>query len=108
MTGETAHRLIVTADDFGASFSVNEGIEQAHVHGILSAASLMVTGDAVEDAVARARRLPRLGVGLHLVLVEGRPALPPEQVPELALGDWVQSTLVELASPAALHRRWIT
>lgn len=76
-------RLIVTADDFGASFSVNEGIEQANTHGILTAASLMVTGDAVADAVARARRLPRLGVGLHLVLVEGRPALPPEQVPAL-------------------------
>jgi hopanoid biosynthesis associated protein HpnK len=76
-------RLIVTADDFGASVAVNEGIEIAHRTGILTAASLMVAGEAAEDALIRARHLPALGVGLHLVLVEGRPALPPEQVPDL-------------------------
>jgi hopanoid biosynthesis associated protein HpnK len=75
--------LIVTADDFGASVAVNDAVERAHVDGILTAASLMVAGDAAPDAVARARRLPTLGVGLHLVLVEGRPALPPDQVSEL-------------------------
>jgi hopanoid biosynthesis associated protein HpnK len=76
-------RLIVTSDDFGASLAVNEAVEQAHVHGILTAASLMVAGDAAADAVARAKRLPTLGVGLHLVLVEGRPMLPASQVPDL-------------------------
>lgn len=75
--------LVVTADDFGADVSVNEAVESAHVQGVLSAASLMVTGNAVDDAVARARRLPALGVGLHLVLVEGRPALPASEVPDL-------------------------
>jgi len=49
----------------------------------LTAASLMVTGDAAEDATRRARTMPRLGVGLHLVLVEGRPALPAAQLPDL-------------------------
>ena len=76
-------RLIVTADDFGLAVAVNEAVEHAHRRGILSAASLMVTAPAAEDAVARARRLPRLGVGLHLVLVDGAPCLPPEQVPDL-------------------------
>lgn len=76
-------RLIVTADDFGADEAVNEAVESAHVDGILTAASLMVAGHAAEDAVERARRLPKLGVGLHIVLVEGRPVLPPEQVPDL-------------------------
>ena len=75
--------LIVTSDDFGASLAVNEAVEQAHRHGILTAASLMVAGDAAADAVARARKLPTLGVGLHLVLVEGRPMLPVAQVPDL-------------------------
>jgi hopanoid biosynthesis associated protein HpnK len=79
--------LIVTADDFGVSPAVNEAVEQAHRHGILTAASLMVSGDAAEDAVARARTMPALGVGLHLVLIEGRPALPPEQVPDLVGSD---------------------
>jgi chitin disaccharide deacetylase len=76
-------RLIVTADDFGLAVPVNEAVEEGHVRGILSAASLMVTGDAAQDAVARARRLPRLAVGLHLVLVDGQPCLPPANIPAL-------------------------
>lgn len=76
-------RVIVTGDDFGLAIPVNEAIEQAHRNGILTAASLMIGGPAAADAVARARRLPSLRVGLHLVLVEGRPTLPPEQVPDL-------------------------
>ena len=43
----------------------------------------MVGGPAVQDAMARARRLPRLRVGLHLVLVEGHPVLPPRRLPDL-------------------------
>lgn len=82
-TESAQKRLVVTADDFGAAVEVNEAVEQAHQQGILSAASLMVTGPAVDDAIERARKMPRLGVGLHIVLVEGRPALPPEQLPAL-------------------------
>jgi hopanoid biosynthesis associated protein HpnK len=76
-------RLIVTADDFGLTVPVNDAVEEGHRRGILTAASLMVTGDAAADAVARAKRLPTLGVGLHLVLVDGVPVLPPEQIPAL-------------------------
>ena len=67
--------LIVTADDFGASVEVNDAIELAHRGGILTAASLMVSAPAAAQAVALARRLPSLRVGLHLVLAEGRPML---------------------------------
>lgn len=80
-------RLIVTADDFGRALPVNQAVEDAHRHGILTAASLMVTGDAAADAVLRARRLPTLGVGLHITLVDGKPALPPEQIPDLVEAD---------------------
>lgn len=72
----TDKTLIVNGDDFGLSIEVNEGIERAHREGVLTSASLMVNGPAFEDAVARARRLPRLGVGLHLALVETPPTLP--------------------------------
>lgn len=75
--------LIVTADDFGAAGEVNEAVARAHKDGVLTAASLMVTGPAAADAVARARDLPRLRVGLHLVLVDGRPILPARAVPDL-------------------------
>lgn len=43
----------------------------------------MVAAPATADAVARARRLPNLRVGLHLVLVESWPALPPQDIPDL-------------------------
>lgn len=75
--------LIVTADDYGAALEVNEAVERAHRQGILTCASLMVSGLAAADAVTRARTMPSLGVGLHLVLVEGRPVLPASRVPDL-------------------------
>jgi hopanoid biosynthesis associated protein HpnK len=81
--GAVGKSLIVTADDFGLAREVNEAVEIAHVDGILTAASLMVGAPATDDAVARARRLPTLRVGLHLVLVDGAPLLPPDQVPDL-------------------------
>lgn len=85
-------RLIVTADDFGLSRPVNEAVERAHQHGILTAASLMTGAPARDDAVERARRLPRLGVGLHLTLVDGCPVLPPTEVPGLVGPDGRFST----------------
>ena len=95
--GNLLKQLIVTADDFGLVPAVNEAVEEAHRHGILSAASLMVTAPAAADAVARAKRLPRLGVGLHLVLVDGQPALPPEQIPDLVGPDGRFPTNVTMA-----------
>ena len=79
----TSRSLVVTADDFGLAPEVNEAVEFAHRNGILTAASLMVAESAAADAVARAGGLPALALGLHLTLVEGRPALPPERIPDL-------------------------
>nr|WP_255326602.1 hopanoid biosynthesis-associated protein HpnK [Sphingobium sp. EM0848] len=99
--------MVVTADDFGASLEVNEAVERAHRDGILTAASLMVGGAAMDDAIERARRLPSLGIGLHVVLVDGRPVLPPDRIPALvdARGDFrtdmVRTALRIFASPAA-------
>jgi hopanoid biosynthesis associated protein HpnK len=66
---------------------VNAAVERAHSEGVLTAASLMMGAPAMEDAVARARRLPSLGVGLHLVLVEGRPLSDPAAIPDLVTAD---------------------
>jgi len=76
-------RLIVTGDDFGASIAVNTAIERAHRQGILNTASLMVAAADAADAVRRARTLPELRVGLHLVLVRGRAILPAGEIPDL-------------------------
>jgi chitin disaccharide deacetylase len=76
-------RLILNADDFGAAAQVNDAVEIAHRRGVLRSASLMVGAPAAGDAIERARQLPALAVGLHLVLVNGRPVLPPDRVPDL-------------------------
>ena len=57
--------LIVNADDYGASEGINRGILDAHVHGILTSTSLMVTGAAAPAGVALARQHPGLSLGLH-------------------------------------------
>lgn len=78
--------LIITADDFGLHERVNAAVERAHTEGVLTAASLMVAAPAANDAVERARRLPSLRVGLHLVLADGAPVLPPAQIAGLLNG----------------------
>lgn len=76
-------RLIVAADDFGMSPAVNAGIIRAHQDGVLTDASLMVNGRGFDDAVALAKQHPTLGVGLHLVLVQGYAVTPAAQIPIL-------------------------
>jgi hopanoid biosynthesis associated protein HpnK len=77
-------RLIVNADDFGRSPSINQAVLRAHREGILTTASLMVNEPGVDEAVRMARENPKLGVGLHLALVCGAAALPASQIPHLA------------------------
>jgi hopanoid biosynthesis associated protein HpnK len=82
-----ARRLIVCADDFGRDVAVNEAVERAHRDGILTCASLMVAAPDAADAVIRARSLPGLRVGLHLVLIDGAPILPPAELGSLVRHD---------------------
>ena len=93
--GPASRRLIVNADDFGLSPSVNAAVVRAHREGILTSASLMVNGPSCDDAVQLAGENPKLGVGLHLTLLMGRSALPPEQIPGLvnAHGEFSDSPL---------------
>jgi len=81
--GPARRALILTADDFGLHTRVNEAVERAHRNGVLSSASLMVAGDAAADAVERARRLPTLRVGLHVVLANGLASSPRSDIPLL-------------------------
>lgn len=76
-------RLIVNADDFGRSTSINAAVIRAHQEGILTSASLMVNEPACDEAVGLAKQNPRLGVGLHLSLVCGKSALPFDAIPGL-------------------------
>jgi len=80
---EAARRLIVNADDFGRSSSINRAVVRAHQEGILTSASLMTNEPGCAEAVALARENPSLGVGLHLTLVCGRSACAPDRIPDL-------------------------
>ena len=79
----TERGLIITADDFGLSREVNEAVEEAHRNGVLTCASLMVTAPEAADAVRRAARMPSLGVGLHLALLDAPSARPASEIPDL-------------------------
>jgi chitin disaccharide deacetylase len=76
-------QLIVNADDLGLTPAVNRGVVRAFQDGIVTSASLLVTGSAFEDAVALAQQNPKLDVGLHLALVEERAVLGPDVLPTL-------------------------
>ena len=97
----------MTADDFGLAPEVNEAVEKAHKDGVLSAASLMIGASASKDAVARAKRMPRLRVGLHLTTVEDSPASRPLDIPDLVdasgrlRGDLVMFGVSIIASSSA-------
>jgi hopanoid biosynthesis associated protein HpnK len=99
LTPPVERRLVVTGDDFGLAPEVNRAIVRAHREGILTATSLMVTAPAVEAAVALARATPTLGVGLHLVLVQGRPASKDARTTGLATPS---GSFRESAIPAAI------
>ncbi len=79
--------IVFSADDFGLTEAVNEAVERANREGCLTQASLMVAAPAAADAVRRARALPRLNVGLHLVLVDGDSLLGHAQLPRITLPD---------------------
>jgi len=80
-------RLIINADDFGLTPGVNRAIAELHQARVLTSATLMATGSAFDDAVAVAHANPTLGVGCHIVLTDGIPVLPPEQIPTLIGSD---------------------
>jgi len=66
-------RVIINADDFGLCDGVNKAVAQAHTDGVLTSATIMANMSAADEAVKIAKKLPNLGVGVHLNLTEGRP-----------------------------------
>ena len=73
----------MNADDFGLTSGVNRAIIELHGVGLVTSTSLMARSGATEEAVRLALAAPTLGVGCHVVLVDGEPVLPPEQIPTL-------------------------
>jgi hopanoid biosynthesis associated protein HpnK len=88
LTGAAAgRRLIVNADDFGLTIPITDGVIDAFERGILTSASLVATGVAFDRAARYAAAHPDLDSGVHLMIVQGVPVLPPEQVASLVQPD---------------------
>ncbi|MDR9890014.1 chitin disaccharide deacetylase [Pseudenterobacter timonensis] len=92
--------LIVNADDFGLSKGQNYGIVEACRHGVVTSATALVNGEAVEHAAALSRDLPELGVGMHFVLTLGAPLTPmPGLTRDGLLGKWIWGLAEQDALP---------
>jgi chitin disaccharide deacetylase len=76
-------RLIINADDFGFTSGVNRAIVEAHSHGVVTSSTLMANGPAFAEAAQLARTMPRLSVGCHVVLTDGKPVLDAQQLASL-------------------------
>jgi len=105
--------LIVNADDFGLTAGVNRAILELHQAGVLTSTTLMARAEASNEAIAMARANPTLGVGCHIVLIDGEPTLPASQIPTLvesrtghfpvSIGRFVKRLLARRIKPAEIE-----
>ncbi len=83
-------QLVVNADDLGIAPGVNRGILECHAVGTVTSASMMVNTPAFHEAAELVRtRAPRLGVGLHLNLLGGRPLTSARSLTDSRTGDFL-------------------
>jgi len=104
-------RIIVNADDFGLCGDVTRGILDAHANGQVSSTTLMVNAPGTDEAVEAAQRHPRLGVGLHFNLTEGRPLADVPSLVDgsgrfLLRGELVRRCLRRSVDPADVTREF--
>lgn len=107
-------RLILNADDFGLTRGINRSIAELWQAGVIRSATLMATGPAFSDAVRVAAESPGLGVGCHVVFVDGIPVLHPDEITSLlgadgktfrpSLADFIQALLRGTIQPEHLAR----
>ncbi len=76
--------LIVNGDDFGLTDGVIQGIVTAWKEGVLTSTTALINIEGAPERINLAHRAyPGLPIGLHLNITQGRPVLPPAQVPSL-------------------------
>jgi predicted glycoside hydrolase/deacetylase ChbG (UPF0249 family) len=96
--------LIVNADDFGFTPGVNRAIVEAHVRGVVTSSTLMANGPAFSEAQQLASQVPKLSIGCHVVLIDGRPVLGSEQIPSLTNASHFRDGLLTFAARAMAGR----
>lgn len=100
-------RLIVNADDFGLTRGVNRAVTELHQMGVVTSATLMTQAAATDEAIEMALKTHSLGVGCHVVLLDGKPVLSPcHDIPNLAdpITGRFRPSLVGFLR--AMHRHW--
>ena len=108
--------LLINADDFGLTPGINRAVLELHQAGALTSATLMAAAPAFADAVEMAQVHPSLGVGCHVVLVDGEPVAPPDAISTLldpfspqpsfypTLGRFLRALLMGRVDPAHIER----
>lgn len=76
-------RLIVNADDFGLTDGINRAVIHLHQLGALHSTTLMAAAPRFPEAVELSTQHRSLGVGCHIVLVDGSPVANPAVIPTL-------------------------
>ena len=88
--------LVVNADDFGYSRSVNRGVIEAHERGIVTSTSLMVDRPGAAEAGDYASSRPELGLGLHVELKRWRVSRMPRRGAVLRASALARAASVQL------------
>lgn len=76
-------KLILNADDFGLSPSINKGIVECFEKGLISSATMMMNTPYTEEAIELAKKHNLKNIGIHLNLTYGKSVLPKSEVPSL-------------------------
>lgn len=66
-------KLIINADDFGFSESINNGIIDAYNEGLISSTTIMINMPYAKDAILKWKENNSLGLGIHINLTQGSP-----------------------------------
>ena len=106
--------IVVTADDFGLSPAVSEGILESYRDGMTTGTTWMATFPEAAESAAQLLAEPGLDVGIHLDLTAGAPCAAPSGLGPLVapsgafagLGALVRAWLIRELDPAAVAREW--
>jgi chitin disaccharide deacetylase len=80
-------QLVVTADDFGMSREINEGIKKGIRAGVITNVSIMVNMPYFDDAIRFLKKYPSVLVGLHFNITEGSTKTPHNKIKTLLRED---------------------
>ncbi len=76
-------KLILNADDFGLSPSINKGILECFNEGLISSSTVMMNTPYTEEAIKIIKDNNLKNIGIHLNLTYGKSVLPASEVPSL-------------------------